>query len=133
MRLARAQVNPAASANKALARSSGEDAEALAAAYLVRRGLQLLARNWRVRGGEIDLVCADGDSLVFVEVRLRRGQAFGGAAASITSAKQRRLIHAARHYLQSYGGDRACRFDAVLLENLSETGLNWVKNAFSVP
>ena len=128
MRLARAQAKPIV--NKTLARSSGEDAEALAAAYLERQGLQLLARNWRVRGGEIDLVCVDGDSLVFVEVRLRRSAAFGGAAASIDGAKQRRLIHAARHYLLNYGGDRPCRFDAVLLDDLSEGGLRWLKNAF---
>lgn len=128
----RAQVSPAAAPNRAPAGIRGEAAEELAAAYLQRQGLRLLARNWRVRGGEIDLVCADGATLVFVEVRLRRSRAFGGAAASITAAKKRRLILAARHYLQRHPGEPACRFDAILLESLSEAKLLWLKNAFAV-
>jgi len=115
--------------------TSGEAAETLAAAYLARQGLRLLARNWRVRGGEIDLICADGATLVFVEVRLRRSAAYGGAAASITAAKQRRLIVAARHYLQRHqrsSRDHPCRFDAVLLNGLSEADLQWLKNAFTL-
>ena len=114
----------------------GAAAEALAADYLVSQGLRLLARNWRVRGGEIDLVCADGATLVFVEVRLRCSTDFGGAAASITTTKQRRLIVAARHYLQRHRRscqDRPCRFDAVLLASLETTELQWVKDAFVLP
>ena len=116
--------------------SSGAEAEALAADYLARQGLRLLARNWRVRGGEIDLVCADGATLVFVEVRLRRSNTFGGAAASITAAKQRRLIIAAHDYLQRHARTargRPCRFDAVLLEALCESKLRWLKDAFALP
>ena len=126
-----AQVSPDAGLRKA----RGNAAEALAADYLVRQGLRLLARNWRVRGGEIDLICADGATLVFVEVRLRCSDAYGGAAASITTTKQQRLIIAARHYLQRHRRscqDRACRFDAVLLDALDEANLRWVKNAFAL-
>ena len=75
----------------------GAAAEALAAEYLSARGLAIVARNYRCRGGEIDLIARDGDTLVFVEVRLRSSTAFGGAAAGITAAKRRRIALAARH------------------------------------
>ncbi|SMB22367.1 conserved hypothetical protein [Sterolibacterium denitrificans] len=114
--------------------NAGAAAEALAAAFLARHGLRVLERNWRVRGGEIDLICSDGASLVFVEVRLRResghGYGYGGAAASITPAKQRRIILAARHYL---AGKRECicRFDAVLLDALDPQRIEWIRDAFA--
>jgi putative endonuclease len=103
--------------------ASGEDR---AADFLKSQGLKLLARNFRVRGGEIDIVCRDGDTIVFVEVRLRSGTAFGGAAASITPAKQARLVMAARHWLVRHG-ERPCRFDCVLLQ---DGRLEWLKDAF---
>ena len=65
--------------------------KAMAAEFLVARGLTIVARNFRIRRGEIDLIARDGDTLVFVEVRLRRNQNFGGAGASITAAKCARL------------------------------------------
>src|SRR5260221_10494296 len=79
--------------------ADGARAEALAAAFLGRHGLVIVERNWRRRHGEIDLIARDGDALVFVEVRLRRSRDFGGAAASITPAKQARLAKAAGLYL----------------------------------
>lgn len=109
-------------------RVAGDQAEALAATFLERQGMRVLERNWRVRGGEIDLICDDRGTLVFVEVRLRRHSAFGGAAASITAAKQRRMILAARHYLAGKR-ERSCRFDAVLLSGLTEADLEWIRNA----
>ncbi len=105
----------------------GREAESRAADYLARQGLRLVARNFRIRGGEIDLVCRDGDTLIFVEVRMRNRNDFGGAAASITASKRRHLILAARHYLASQP-DRPCRFDCVLIEG---TQLTWIPNAFS--
>ena len=110
--------------------TDGARAEALAAAYLGRHGLQIEARNFRIRGGEIDLVCRDGDTLVFVEVRLRRNADYGGAAASITATKRQRLILAARHYL-ARDPEAACRFDCVLLSGLADTDIEWVRDAFS--
>jgi putative endonuclease len=106
--------------------AAGALAEEQAARFLAARGLKILARNHRCRGGEIDLVCRDGATLVFVEVRLRTSRAFGGAAASITPAKQRRIALAARHYLAGKPWP-ACRFDAVLLDGES---IDWIKNAF---
>lgn len=108
----------------------GRQAEALAARYLERRGLRILARNFRIRGGEIDLVCRDGRTLVFVEVRLRSRSDFGGAAASIGAAKRRRLVLAARHYLAGHG-DADCRFDCVLLDRLDEAAIEWIRDAFA--
>jgi len=104
----------------------GAAAEAAAARLLEARGLQVIGRNFRVRGGEIDLVCRDGAATVFVEVRLRSRSDFGGAAASITAAKQRRLILAARHWL-AHHGETACRFDAVLSDGAT---LEWIRDAF---
>lgn len=94
----------------------GEASERLAADHLTAHGLRLLARNYRCRGGEIDLILQDGDSLVFVEVRERASAGFGGAAASITAAKQARIRLAAQHYLTRQGLDLPCRFDAVLIQ-----------------
>jgi putative endonuclease len=88
----------------------------------------VIARNHRCRGGEIDLICQDGKTLVFVEVRLRRNGDFGGAAASITPVKQGRIVRAARHYLLTKGkSDHDCRFDCVLLDG---ERIEWIKDAF---
>lgn len=110
--------------------TDGARAEALAASWLERQGLTVEARNFRMRGGEIDLVCRDGRTRVFVEVRLRSRQDFGGAAESITTAKQRRLILAAQHYLQGKPAS-PCRFDCILLDRLEESAIQWIRDAFS--
>ncbi len=104
----------------------GDAGEEIAARHLVAHGLAVLARNFRVKGGEIDIVCRDGVTTVFVEVRKRASTRFGGAAYSITPTKQKRLILAARHWLARHG-DAACRFDCVLIDG--ET-LEWIRNAF---
>ncbi len=108
---------------------AGQAAEDIAAAHLLRQGLRLLQRNYRCRHGEIDLVMQDGEQTVFVEVRLRRNTRYGGAGASITPAKQQRLLRAAEHYLQRHGSS-PCRFDAVLFGSLADGDLQWLKNAF---
>ena len=86
--------------------TGGAQAEQAAAAYLVKRGLQLVEKNYRCRFGEIDLIMRAGVTLVFVEVRSRSSRAFGGAAASIDARKQRKLIAAAQHYLAQLGNRR---------------------------
>ena len=112
---------------------SGKQAEALAARFLEQQGLQIVARNVHCRGGEIDLVCRDGKTLVFVEVRLRRNAGFGGAAASITRHKQQRVILAARHYLATQAcANSDCRFDCVLLADLNVNSIEWIRDAFAV-
>lgn len=109
---------------------SGAAAEDRAAIFLQQRGLKLVTRNYRCRQGELDLVMRDGGTLVFIEVRSRSNANFGGASASITPAKQGRLIHAAEHYLLHHPHPGACRFDAVLIEG---GDLQWLKQAFEVP
>lgn len=109
----------------------GGDAEDLAQSWCQRQGWQVVERNYRARGGEIDLVCLDGDTLVFVEVRQRLSDRYGGAAASITSSKQRKLVHAAQLFLQHYRqhANRPARFDVITLGRGDE--LNWIKSAFT--
>jgi len=107
----------------------GEAAERLAAAHLEAAGLRLLERNYNCRLGELDLVCAEGEVLVFVEVRQRRSEGFGGAAASITAHKRRRIVRAARHYLMRLGREPACRFDVVLVRG-ADASVEWIRSAF---
>lgn len=109
----------------------GVQAEQWAARYLQEQGLQLLAQNYRCRVGEIDLVMQEGDTLVFVEVRLRSNPAFGGAAGSIDTRKQQRIIKTAQHYLVSLPRVPPCRFDALLLEDALGKRVQWLKNAFT--
>ncbi|MGO4155618.1 YraN family protein [Cupriavidus sp. YAF13] len=109
----------------------GARAESRALDYLERQGLALVVRNYRCKGGEIDLImrAADG-TLVFVEVRQRASRAFGGAAASVTPAKQRRILLAAAHYLAAQAGqglEPRCRLDVVALE---PGRLEWIRDAF---
>lgn len=110
--------------------AKGAAAEELAARHLAKHGLQVVERNFRVRGGELDLVCLDGATLAFVEVRLRSRADFGGAAASITAAKQARVILAARHWLARHPryGSNSCRFDCVLLDGQR---IEWLRDAFT--
>ena len=108
----------------------GDDAETLAAIYLEAQGLSLLQRNYHCRFGEIDLVMKQNDTIVFVEVRMRSHTAFGGAAASITASKQQKLIRTAEHFLQQHG-NAACRFDAMLMNALDSSQIEWIRDAFS--
>lgn len=108
----------------------GQTAEDMACAFLRRRGLRLIERNYRCPRGEIDLVMQDGEQLVFVEVRYRRGGAFGGPQESITAKKQARLLAAARHYLATHSGDPACRFDVIALSGEGYETLDWIRDAF---
>lgn len=115
-------------------RTAGEEGEEQALRYLLSQGLRLEARNYRIGGGprrpaaEIDLVMRERDgTLVFVEVRQRRSETHGGAAASVSGAKQRRLIHAAQHYLMRHATPPPCRFDVVAIDG---DQLSWLQAAF---
>lgn len=107
----------------------GRDWEQAALAHLQRHGLVLIEANFQCKGGEIDLVMRDGDTLVFVEVRQRAGTAHGGAAASITPAKIRRLVCAAQVYLTRLPDTPPCRFDVVAID---AGQLEWLANAIEV-
>lgn len=106
----------------------GAAAEERALRYLEQQGLTAVGRNFRCKGGEIDLVMHAGETLVFVEVRKRSSGRYGGAAASVTASKQTRLIRAAQFYLQRYRFPPACRFDVVAIDG---DNVEWLRDAFS--
>ena len=112
------------------AQATGLGAEDAAARLLARHGLEIVARNYRTRLGEIDLVARDGATLVFVEVRSRASGRFGGALESVTAAKRRRLVAAARQYLSRLRREPPCRFDVVTVEAGEPA---WLRGAFEVP
>lgn len=109
----------------------GQEAEHQAERLLVRHGLQLVSRNFRCRGGEIDLIMYDAarTCLVFVEVRARSRQRWGSAAMTIDERKQRRLRHAAEMFLKRNPAMARyrCRFDAVCIDNDQP---EWIRQAF---
>ena len=107
---------------------AGARAEAIAADFLVARGLTIVARNFRCRRGEIDLIARDGETLVFVEVRLRSRRDFGGAAASITAAKRARIAAAALFYLARLPRTPPCRFDAGLFDAIDAERIEWLQD-----
>jgi len=112
-------------------RGLGLAGEERAARHLTDRGLDVVLRNWRCRMGELDLVALDGSVLVIVEVRQRRRADYGGAAASITHAKRRRIIRATRHLLMRRP-DLArlpARFDVVALDG-PDGRIDWIRAAF---
>jgi len=111
-------------------KGSGAQAERWAAQHLQQQGMKLVVQNYRGRFGEIDLVMQDGAALVFVEVRLRRSENFGGAAASIDARKQQRIIRTAQQYLSSLARTPPCRFDVVLMDDAQGHNVQWLKNAF---
>jgi len=109
--------------------SDGNAAEATAANYLQQKGLKLIQKNYRCKYGEIDLIMSDATTLIFVEVRLRKNNRFGGAGASITATKQEKLRRTAEHYLQA-NGNCNCRFDAVLMQSTNINHVEWLQNIF---
>lgn len=109
---------------------AGDEGEQRALLHLQQAGLTLVQRNFLCKGGEIDLVMQDRASLVFVEVRTRASSQFGGALASVTPAKQRRMVVAAQVFLQAYTRVPACRFDLVCIQNGE---LDWLQDVISGP
>ena len=111
----------------------GDEAEARALAHLSEHGLVLLTRNFKTPGrggGEIDLIMREPDgTVVFVEVRRRSLTRFGGGAASVGVAKQRRIVFAAKHYLLQWREWPPCRFDVVVLDG-PDQALQWLVGAF---
>lgn len=123
---------PRPSANR---QKTGAEAERAAQHFLEQRGCQLVCANYHTRRGEIDLVMRHEQRLLFVEVRLRRHDLFGGAAGSITWSKQQKVIASARaflhHHPHLYNLD--CRFDVVTLQQHQQEGwqIEWLPGAFT--
>lgn len=111
----------------------GAAAEALACDYLQQHGLVLLARNYRVPQGELDLIMQEHDHIVFVEVRFRRNHRYGSGAESVHTAKQGKLIKTALYYLQQHPklAKRPVRFDVVSISIIdAQPRIDWIKDAF---
>ncbi len=111
----------------------GDSGERRAESFLGKHGLRTIERNWHCRQGEIDLVMSDGETLVFVEVRLRTPRGFADGAASVDVHKQRKLAQAASMFLATHvqWQECPCRFDVVGIEG--DTGeIGWIRNAFEV-
>jgi putative endonuclease len=114
-------------------RSTGNHFEDIALARAQKDGLRLLARNFNCRYGELDLVMRDGEIVVFVEVRYRRSQGFGGALDSVGASKRDRLVKAASLFLQANPAltRYPCRFDVVAISGAAEDpSIHWQRNAF---
>jgi putative endonuclease len=113
----------------------GQEGEATAEHYLRRKGYRIVAKNLRSSLGELDLIAEDGPVLVFVEVKARRTQEFGGAVYAVHRQKQVKLIRLAAQYLARHHlADRTCRFDVVLLQgtDLAAPQVEHIQNAFDV-
>jgi putative endonuclease len=114
-------------------RQTGQALEARVASFLKKQGLEPVDKNYRCRFGEVDLIMREGNVLVFIEVRGRRGERFGSPAESVTRPKQRRVAAAAAHYLQRHArlAQLACRFDVVGVDtSIEPPGIRWIKSAF---
>lgn len=113
-------------------KDTGDHAEGVAARYLTTRGVKVLERNVYNRGGEIDLVGQDNDTLIFVEVRYRGTGSLSGAAESVTATKQKRLLRAVQFYLHRHRlWDAQCRIDVVAIApgEQKKYRIQWIKNA----
>jgi|WetSurMetagenome_2_1015567.scaffolds.fasta_scaffold155281_2 putative endonuclease len=110
----------------------GQKAEQKARTYLISQGLQLIVTNYRCKYGEIDLIMLDVDVYVFVEVRCHKDEGYGNSIDSVTKSKQRRIIKAAKSYLQQEQlyDKVSCRFDVIAVQ--TDGTMEWIKNAFWV-
>ena len=107
----------------------GHRAENQALKFLRQQGLKPVTQNYRTRYGEIDLIMQHNATLVFIEVRYRRSEHYGGATASVDPRKQKKLIRTALAYLQSHDNNAICRFDVVAIDGNSQ--INWIQSAFT--
>ncbi|MDD5454241.1 MAG: YraN family protein [Candidatus Ratteibacteria bacterium] len=116
-------------------RDTGKIGEDIAVKFLTRKGYQILERNWKMKAGEIDIVAADGDTMVFVEVKARSSTEYGTGEEAITEHKKDKIINAAKACLKHKGEDRPCRFDviSILLEkNGKIKEINHIEDAFTL-
>jgi len=124
---------PRAEARTTPRRARGDAVEAAARAYLLKAGLRDVARNANYRGGELDLVMQDRETLVFIEVRYRADARYGGGAASVDVRKRRRIVLAAQLFLAQHTAfaNAPCRFDVVEADgDINAPRLNWLRDAF---
>ena len=115
--------------------NQGQYYEDQAVEFLLQAGLTVEERNFSCKLGEIDIICSQGEQLIFVEVRYRSHPGFGSPAASVDRRKQRKIIRTAQFYLQGRRQlrDKFCRFDVLAFtphKSCGEVNVQWLKNAF---
>ena len=111
--------------------TKGRTCEQLALNYLIKNGLKLIEQNFNSRYGEIDLIMQHQNSVVFIEVRYRKNENFGGAKASVTPTKQNKIQKTALYYMQKQGREFNARFDVVAMSGeYNNLTIEWIKNAF---
>jgi putative endonuclease len=115
---------------KANVGTRGSFYEQLAVRWLSGRGLRLLARNYRSRCGEIDLVMQHGEQIVFVEVKYRGQTGYGSPAEHVSRQQQYRIMRTAEQYIARHGLDAPCRFDVLGISGRQQPEFNWIINAF---
>ncbi len=106
----------------------GQKSEQLACDFLLKQGLMLIDKNFQCKGGELDLIMKDAETLVIVEVRFRKSNRYGGALESISQKKQSCIIAATQYYLSTHKNNSPIRFDVIAMSN--DTDINWIQNAF---
>ena len=114
-------------------KSKGSACEALAARYLIDRGLRILSRNYTCRFGEIDLIAIECNCLVFIEVKSRSNQRTMSLRETLSTSKQHKIMKTARHFLakNSTYADSSMRFDFIGIDTSKET-IDWLQDAFQV-
>ena len=118
-----------------MSRKQGQQYESIAADYLVKQGLKLIASNYQVYRGELDLVLLDQQVVVFTEVKYRKHSRFGSAAEMVNLKKQKHLAIAANTFLKIHPAyaNNACRFDVIAMSGNSDNlKIDWIKNAFLI-
>lgn len=111
--------------------NKGQHAENIACEFLLKQGLLFIEKNYHCRYGEIDLIMDDRNTLVFVEVRYRKNNLYGGAKESITQKKQQKLHTTALQYMQKYTHDKQARFDVIAITgDNKQQDFEWIQNAF---
>ncbi len=114
--------------------NKGQSSEDFAQQFLVNHGLQYLTKNYRNRQGEIDIILLESDVYVFVEVKYRKNNTFGGAISAVTYKKTQKIKQCAKFYLQQNDLNEyntPCRFDIIALDgDINQPQITWLKNAF---
>jgi len=120
--------------NKPSSLSKGKFTEEFAKQYLIQQGLVFIDSNFHSRQGEIDLIMKDGQVFVFIEVKYRKNNLFGGAVSAVSQLKQKKIKHCVAFFLQKINLNEyntPCRFDVIALEgNINQPEVTWLKNAF---
>ncbi len=106
----------------------GQHYENLALSYLLDQGLELIARNYRCKWGELDLLMQERGTLIVIEVRYRKNDHYGSAVESVTANKQGRIVAATKHYIMTYKINQPIRFDVLAISG--DIQIDWIKNAF---